>query len=366
MKTPFIDLRAQYSSIKEEIKKELDDVLENTAFILGKKVENFENEFAKFCNAKFALGVGSGTAALRLALLAVGIKQNDEVITVPNTFIATAEAISQVGAKPVFVDIDPKTYNIDINQIEKNITKKTKAILPVHLYGQPADMSAIIEIAEKHNLKIIEDACQAHGAEYKGKRVPISDIACFSFYPGKNLGAYGEGGAVVTNNEEIAQKIKMLRDHGQEKKYVHKLIGDNSRLEGFQGAVLGVKLKYLDKWTEMRRKNAQTYSKLLEDTGVVTPFEIEYAKHVYHLYIIKVKNRDKLQEYLQTKEIGTGLHYPIPIHLQDAYKHLNIKAGSYPITESYVKEILSLPMYAELTKEQIEYVADSIKTFINR
>ena len=363
MKIPFLDLKTQHESIKEEINKEVMDIIDNSSFILGEKVKNFENNFASYCNSKYAVAVNSGTSALHLALISKEIKQGDEVITSPNTFIATAEAISYTGAKPVFVDINPKTYNIDVNKIEEAITKKTKAIIPVHLYGHPVDMNPILELAEKYHLEIIEDCCQSHGSEYKGKKVPISGIGCFSFYPSKNLGAYGEGGIIVTNNKEIAEKVLILRDHGQKEKYLHEYIGYNYRMDGFQGAVLGVKLKYLDKWTEIRRKNARIYNELFKETDIVIPFEAEYAKHVYYLYVIKVKDRDKLQKHLQEKGIDTGLHYPIPIHLQNAYKHLKIFNGEYPISESYVKEILSLPMYAELKEDQIRYVCDSIKNF---
>lgn len=362
MNVPFVDLKAQYATIKEDIKKEIEEVLDNTAFILGKKVQDFEESFAEFCNSKYAIAVNSGTSALHLALLIKGIKEGDEVITVPNTFIATAEAISYCGATPIFVDIDPKTYNIDVTKIESVITNKTKAILPVHLYGQPADMDKIMEIAKKHNLEVIEDCCQSHGAEYKGKRIPVSSIGCFSFYPGKNLGAYGEGGAVVTDDKEIAEKIKILRDHGQEKKYYHKYIGYNYRMDGFQGAVLGVKLKQLDKWTELRRKAAKRYNELLKDV-VETPFEYPDNRHVYHLYVVRVKQREELIEFLNKEGIASGLHYPVPLHMQEAYSFLNIKKGTYPVTEKYTKEIVSLPMYPEITNDQINSVCDHIKRF---
>jgi len=362
MKIPLVDLKAQYNTIKDEIKKELEDVLENTSFILGDKVENFEKNFADYCNKKFAVCVNSGTSALHLALLSQGIGWGDEVITSPLTFIATAEAISYTGASPVFVDIDPNTYNIDPAKIESAITKRTKAIIPIHLYGQPADMVPIMEIAEKCGLKIIEDCCQAHGAEYKGNKVPVSSTGCFSFYPGKNLGAYGEGGAVVTNSSYIADKIKMLRNHGQSQKGCHKCIGYNCRMDGFQGAVLNVKLKYLNQWTDARRKNAELYNKLLK--GVVgIPKEAEYAKHVYHLYVIKLKRRDDLVRYLKSKNICTGIHYPIPVHLQEAYPFLGLKEGSFPEAEAAAKQILSLPIYPEISEEQINYAAAKIKEF---
>ncbi len=364
MKIPFSDLRTQYELIKEEIGINIAEVIDGSSYILGEKVKNFENKFADYCNSKYAVAVNSGTSALHLALVAKNIKHGDEVITSPNTFVATAEAISYTGAKPVFVDIDSKTYNIDTSKIEKAITKKTKAIIPVHLYGHPVDMDPIMEIAEKYNLEIIEDCCQSHGSEYKGKRVPVSNIGCFSFYPSKNLGAYGEGGIIVTNDEEVAEKASILRDHGQKEKYVHEYIGYNYRMDGFQGAVLGVKLKYLDKWIELRRKNAKLYNQLLEKTNIVIPHEAEYAKHVYYLYVIKVKDRDKLQSHLQKEGIATGLHYPIPIHLQNSYKYLNILEGSYPVSESYVKEILSLPMYAELNENQVRYIVSAIQDYL--
>jgi len=367
MNVPFVDLKAQYQSIKNEVQPALNNVLENTAFILGKEVQQFEEEFAAYCQTKYAVAVNSGTSALHLALLTAGIKSGDEVITVPNTFIATIEAIVYCGAKPIFVEIDPRTYNIDPNKIEAAITPKTKAILPVHLYGQPAEMDSILEIAKKYNLVVIEDACQAHGAEYNGRRVgSFGKLGCFSFYPGKNLGAYGEGGIVVTNDEELYQELRILRDHGSKDKYLHVKIGYNYRLSGFQGAILRVKLKYLDQWTQARREHAQYYNRLLSELNVQTPYESENAKHVYHLYIIKVKNRDNLQHYLREHGVATGLHYPIPVHVQEAYKYLGYGENSFPVTESYTQEILSLPMFPELTNEQIQYVVEKINDFQKR
>ncbi len=362
MKVPFVDLKAQYLGIKREIDAAIKEVIDNTSFILGKAVSDFERDFAAYCGKKHCIAVNSGTDALIMAMVSLDLKKGDEVITVPNTFIATAAAISHSGAKPVFVDCDRKTYTMDVKKIKEKITKKTKAIIPVHLYGQPCDMQPILELAEKHKIRVVEDCAQAHGAEYKGKKVPVADTGCFSFYPSKPLGAFGEGGAVVTDSDEIAEKIRMLRDQGQSQKYYHKYIGFNTRLHGIQGAVLGVKLKHIDKWNSMRRKNAKLYNELLEDV-CVTPYEAAYAKHVYHLYVIRVKNRDKLQTHLNEIGIATGIHYPVPIHLQEAYKHLDLKEGSFPETENYVKEALSLPMYAELSEEQIVYVADSIKQF---
>jgi dTDP-4-amino-4,6-dideoxygalactose transaminase len=362
MNIPFVDLKAQFETIKPEIEKAISDVLNESSFILGKHVEMFEQNFANLCNKKYAVAVNSGTTALMFALMAYGIKKGDEVITTPNTFIATAAAIHHTGAKPVFVDVDPEDYNMNPELLRKAITKKTKAIIPVHLYGQPANIGEIEKIAKEHSLIIIEDACQAHNSEYKNKKIPVTETGCFSFYPGKNLGAYGEGGMVVTDNEEVAKMAKLLRDHGQSKRYFHQIVGFNGRMEGIQGAVLNVKLKYLNKWTEQRRNNAKLYNSLLK--GVVKiPTERDYAKHVYHLYIIQAKERDKLAEFLKAKGISTGLHYPSPLHLQQAFSYLNYQAGSFPVTESYTKEILSLPMYAELTREQIEYVCSSIKEF---
>jgi len=313
-----------------------------------------------------AIGVGSGTAALWMALLAIGIGQGDEVITTPNTFIATCEAISFCGAKPVFVDIDEQTYNMNPDLLEDAITPKTKGIIPVHLFGQMADMDRIMEIARAHELFVIEDACQSHGAEYNGQRVgSIGDAGCFSFYPGKNLGAYGEAGTVVTNNEELAQKIRMLRDHGQAKKYKHRLIGWNGRMDGLQAAVLSVKLKYLAAWNKARRKNAQLYDELLTNVdGVITPIEEDYAKHVYHIYAIRTKNRNALVRALGEKNISCGIHYPIPVHLQEAYKFLGNREGSFPIVEKCANELLSLPMFPELSQEQIERVCHEIKCFL--
>lgn len=359
----FVDLKSQYNTIKEEIKNAIQEVIDSTTFILGEQLKNFEKEFADYCNAKYAVGLNSGTSALHLALLAKGIGKGDEVVTTPNTFIATCEAISYTGAVPKLADIKPGTYNMDPHKLEKAITPKTKAIIPVHLYGQPADMKEIIEIAKKHNITVIEDACQAHGAEHYDKKVPISDIGCFSFYPSKNLGAYGEGGSIVSNDNEVDEIIRAYRDHGQIKKNVHKYIGYNYRLEEMQAAILRVKLRHLDKWINMRRKNAMLYNGLLEDCDVVTPVEKEYKKHVYHLYVIRVKKRQKLIEHLNSKEIQTGIHYPTPVHLQEAYAHLNCKKGSFPIAEKYADEILSLPMFPELKEEEISFVAKAIKEF---
>jgi dTDP-4-amino-4,6-dideoxygalactose transaminase len=364
MKVNFVDLKAQYQTIKPEIDKAIENVISNTAFILGKAVAEFEEQFAAYCGAKHCVGINSGTSALIMALKALDVGEGDEVITTPNTFIATAEAISFAGATPVLVDIEEKNYNLDPAKLEKAITAKTKAIIPVHLYGQPADMDPIFEIAKKKGIPVIEDAAQAHGAQYKGKKTGgLATAACFSFYPGKNLGAYGEGGAVTTDDEGMAQKVRMLRDHGSPKKFYHEFIGNNCRLEGIQGAVLSVKLKHLDKWNDGRRKNADLYRKYLEGTGVGLPEEMPYARHVYHVFCVRVKERQKLIDFLKEKGIFTNIHYPIPIHLQKAYSFLGYKKGDFPATEGCMDEILSLPMFAELTEEEIKYTADCIREF---
>ncbi len=366
MNVPFVDLKAQYQTIKEEIAEAVQRVMEQTAFAGGPFVAQFEEEYASFCGCDYAVGVGSGTEALWLSLIAMGVGTGDEVITVPYTFIATAEAISYCGATPVFVDIDEKTYTMDPELIEDAITPRTKAIIPVHLCGQMADMDAILEIAQKHGLFVIEDACQAHGAEYKGKRAgTLGDVGCFSFYPGKNLGACGEAGAVVTYNKELAEKIAMLRDHGQAQKYYHDLIGWNCRMDGIQGAILSVKLKYLESWNEARRANARIYDEALKEVdGITLPCEAGYGRHVYHLYAVRVPQRDLLSNTLKEKGISCGIHYPVPVHLQNAYSHLGIESGSLPVSEACALDFLSLPMYAELTEEQIYYVTDCVNKIL--
>jgi dTDP-4-amino-4,6-dideoxygalactose transaminase len=366
MKVPYLDLKAQYEPIRGEIGDAIQQVLDRTAFAGGPFVAQFEKEFAAFCGTQFAVGVGSGTDALWMALLALGVGPGDEVITVPDTFIATAEAISYCGAKPVFVDVDPVTYNMDPSKIEAAITPKTRAIIPVHLFGQMADMDPIMEIARKWELLVVEDASQAHGAEYKGRKAgSIGDAGCFSFYPGKNLGAYGEAGAVVTSDEDLDGKIRMLRDHGQAKKYHHTMVGWNARMDGIQGAVLSVKLRHLPSWNEGRRRNAGIYDELLGAmAGVVAPKEAAYGKHVYHIYAIRVPQRDRVIASLAEKEIYCGIHYPIPLHLLDAYKSLNLGKGSFPVAEKSAAEFVSLPMYPELTHAQIDRVAGGIATFL--
>jgi dTDP-4-amino-4,6-dideoxygalactose transaminase len=362
MKIPFLDLKTQYDFIKDEIANAINDVIEKTAFAGGPFVQKFEEEFAEFCGAKLCIGVGSGTDALWLALLGFGIGPRDEVITVPNTFIATAEAISYCGAKPVFVDVNENSYNMNPSLLEAAITPRTKAIIPVHLFGQMADMDPILEIARKHKLYVIEDAAQAHGAEYKGRIAgSVGDAGCFSFYPGKNLGAYGEAGAVVTNNVELDKKIRMLRDHGQAKKNYHELVGWNARMDGFQGAILSVKLKHLPAWNEARRRNAILYNEILGKIDhVIIPQESPCNKHIYHIYAIRVQNRDALIKALAEKDVHCGIHYPIPLHLQDAYKDLGMGKGCFPVAEKVASEFISLPMYPELGKAQIEFVEREI------
>jgi dTDP-4-amino-4,6-dideoxygalactose transaminase len=358
---PFVDLKAQYAGIKDEVNAAIQNVLETCQFTLGSEVEAFEQEFASYCSAQYGIGVNTGTSALHLALLAAGVGPSDEVITVPFTFVATVAAIHYTGAKTVFVDIDPQTFTMDVKAIESAITQRTKAIIPVHLYGQSADMDPILEIAKRHNLVVVEDACQAHGAEYKGKRVgSLGDMGCFSFYPGKNLGAYGEGGMVTTNNPEYTRTIRMLRDWGAEKKYHHVLKGYNYRLEGIQGAVLRVKLKYLEEWTEGRRAAAACYNQLLTGLGVATPKEMAYARHVYHVYAIRARQRNEWQQALQAKGVQTGIHYPIPVHLLPAYADLGYMADDFPHSERAANEVLSLPMFAELTRAQCEEVCEAI------
>lgn len=361
MTVPFVDLKAQYKSIKPEVDAAIQHILENTQFILGAEVAELEKEFAAYSGATHGMGVNNGTSALHLAMLAAGIGPGDEVITTPFTFVASVAAIGYTGARPVFVDIDPKTYLIDPDKIEAAITPKTKALLPVHLYGQPCDMDAIMAIARKHGLVVIEDACQAHGAEWNGQRVGgIGDLAAFSFYPGKNLGAYGEGGMVTTNNADYARTIRMLRDWGAEKKYMHELKGYNMRLEGMQGAILRVKLKYLDKWTEARRAAAARYNELFAGSGVPTPFVQANVRHVYHIYSTRTSERARWQEQLNAKGIQTGIHYPIAIHLLPAWADLGLKRGDFPHAERAAAEQLSLPMYAEITPQMQEEVAAAV------
>jgi len=358
---PFVDLKAQYASIKGEVNAAIQGVLDSTQFTLGSEVVAFEKEFAAYCQSEQGIGVNTGTSALHLALLAAGVGPGDEVITVPFTFVATVAAIYYTGARPVFVDIDPRSFNMDVGALEAAITSRTKVILPVHLYGQSADMDPILAIAKKRGLVVVEDACQAHGAEYKGRRAgSMGAMGCFSFYPGKNLGAYGEGGMVVTNNAEYARTIRMLRDWGAERKYEHVLKGYNFRLEGIQGAVLRVKLKYLEGWTEARIAAARRYDRLMAKNGVATPEAMSYARHVYHIYAIRTQNRAAWQQALQTQGIHTGIHYPIPVHMLPAYADLGYKSGQFPNAEKASAEVLSLPMFPEMTAEQSEIVSAAV------
>ncbi len=366
MNIPLVDLKSQYDAIKDDVDQVIADVIAKSAYIGGEYVKSFETAFAHFCNARHCVGVGNGTDALCIALKTLGIGAGDEVITAANSFIATSEAITQTGAKVVFVDINPKTYNIDAAKIEEKITSKTRAIVPVHLYGQPADMDPILSLARKYGLRIIEDAAQAHGAAYKGRRIgSIGDMACFSFYPGKNLGAYGDAGAIVTNDEAWAMKARMIANHGRIDKYDHEIEGVNSRLDGLQAAVLGVKLKHLGKWTEQRRKNAYLYNDHLKDSGLTTPAEIADTTCVYHLYVVRTKNdkRQKLQDYLKTKGIATGIHYPIALPNLKAYAYLKHNNSDFREATKASQEILSLPIFPELDENQIRFIAESIKSF---
>jgi dTDP-4-amino-4,6-dideoxygalactose transaminase len=367
MKVNFLDLKKQYESIKTDIDEAIKKVIDRTAFAGGPFVQQFEEEFASYCGTAHAVGVGSGTEALWLALLALDIGQGDEVITIPNTFIATAEAISFAGATPIFVDIDRKTFTMDPAKIEEAITPKTKAIIPVQLFGQMSDMDPIMDIAKKHNLHVIEDACQAHGAEYKGKRAgSIGIMGAFSFYPGKNLGAYGEGGGITTNNKELADKCKMLRDHGQSKKYYHSLVGWNARLDGIQGAILSAKLKHLDTWNASRRANAQLYRDLMKDvSGIELPVEADYGKHVYHIFAIMTENRTAFMDYLKEKEVYCGIHYPVPLHKQEAYKDTECAKKTYPVAEECSAKFVSLPMGEHLEKEHIEFVNTVVREYFS-
>jgi dTDP-4-amino-4,6-dideoxygalactose transaminase len=360
---PLIDLRKQYLSVKEEMDLAIQRVIDQGAFILGPDVAAFEEEAAQYLGVKYAVGVGSGTDALEIALLSLGVGENDEVITTPFTFIATAEAIANVGARPVFVDIDPGSYCLDPELIEQKINRRTRAILPVHLYGHPAEMGGITELADKYDLKLVEDCAQALGAEYKGKKVgSIGDAGCLSFFPGKNLGCFGDGGMVVTNDEKAYVTAKMLRHHGSKKKYYHSIAGFNSRLDTLQAAVLRVKLKYLDKWNEMRRKNAALYAELLSadnsQNEVSRPYIASWIKHSFNYYTVRVKDREKTQKRLDEAEIGNRIYFPLCLHLQEVYKWLGHGIGDFPEAEKAQREVLSLPMFAELSSEQIEEIAE--------
>lgn len=363
MQVPLVDLKAQYQGVKDETLIAISKVLDGMQLFLGENVRGLEDEFARYCGSGFGIGVGSGTDAIHLALRACGVEPGDEVITVSHTFIATAEAIAQAGARPVFVDIDPETYTIDPSRIEAAITPRTKAIIPVHLYGHPADMDPIMAVARSYGLKVIEDSSQAHGASYNGKRVgTIGDAGAFSFYVTKNLGAYGEAGIVVTDDEKIAANIRMLRDHGSIEKYKHELLGFNARLDEIQAAILRIKLRHLDDWNISRRTNAETYNRLLDIDAVRGPVERPGSQHVYHLYVVETDRRDELKKHLESRGVGTSIHYPIPVHEQQPFSD-GFRPGTLPVTESKAGRILSLPMFPELTAGQVEYVAPCIGEF---
>jgi dTDP-4-amino-4,6-dideoxygalactose transaminase len=361
VRVPFLDLKAQYHSIKPEIDAAIARILETSQFVLGEEVAGFEREFAAYCGAAHGVAVNSGTSALHLAFLAAGIGPGDEVITIPHTFVATVAAIRYTGARAVFVDVDPASFTMDPGKVEAAITPRTRAIAPVHLYGHPADMDPILEIARRRRLAVVEDAAQAHGARYKGRPAgSMGDLACFSFYPGKNLGAYGEGGLVVTSNEEYARIIRMLRDWGQDRKYHHLLAGYNYRMEGLQGAILRVKLRHLEKWTEARRAHAGRYRALLADTGLGLPAEAPGCRHVYHVYAVRTRERETLMKALGEQGIQTGIHYPVPVHLQPAYADAAWSKGSFPHSENAADEVVSLPMYPEMTEEHLQAVSQAL------
>jgi dTDP-4-amino-4,6-dideoxygalactose transaminase len=366
MNVPLVDLKAQYKTIKPQIDAAIQRIVDGTSFILGKEVTSFEEAFAAYCGVRHCIGVGSGTAAIHLALLAAGVGPGDEVITTPFTFIATAGPIWMVGAKPVFVDIDLLSYAMDPDRVEAAITARTRAIMPVHLYGHPADMDPILDIADRHGLTVIEDAAQAHGAEYRGRRVgTMGRLACFSFYPGKNLGAYGDAGAVVTDDAALAQHVTMLRDHGRRSKYEHEFMGYGERLDAMQAAILAAKLPYLEEWTERRRQAAARYNALLAGADVVLPHEAEHVRAVYHIYALRTRRRDALLKHLNGLDIGAGIHYPIALHRQPALAYLGLPRGSFPAAATAAAEELSLPLYPEITEEQLTYVAGAVTGFLS-
>jgi dTDP-4-amino-4,6-dideoxygalactose transaminase len=367
MSVPFVDLKGQYASIKSEIDAAVEAVINETAFVGGPFVKEFEEAFARYCGVEHCVGLANGTDALYIALRTLGVGPGDEVITVANSFVATSEAIKMAGAQVVFVDMNPRTYTMDVDRLAEKITRKTKAIMPVHLYGQPADMDAILALASKHGLRVIGDAAQAHGALHHGRPISkLADITCFSFYPGKNLGAYGEGGALLTDNEAWAATARMIANHGRTKKYDHDFEGVNSRLDGLQAAILSVKLRHLDEWTEKRRRNAYRYNKALEGSGVITPGESADVRAVYHLYVVRVPNggRDGLQDHLKANGISTGVHYPIALPYLNAYRYLAHTEKDFPESLNASGEILSLPMCPELTEEQLQYVAEKIGAYV--
>jgi dTDP-4-amino-4,6-dideoxygalactose transaminase len=366
IRVPFLDLNAHHAALRGEFDRAVREVIDSSAFAGGPFVEKFEADFASYCGCQHAIGVGSGTEALWLSLLACGVGPGDEVITVPSTFMATAEAITYCGARPVFVDVDDRTYTMDPAGLEEAVGSRTKAIIPVHLFGQSADMDPILEFAREHDLLVIEDAAQAHGAKYKGRKVgTLGHAGCFSFYPGKNLGAFGEAGAVVTDNLELQEKIRVLRDHGQVRKYHHTMVGWNCRMDGIQAAVLSVKLQHLESGNSLRRAHALQYDEMFDGMDeVVTPFAAPYAQHVYHIYAIRVQERDEVMWLLQEKGIQCGVHYPIPVHLQKAYRSLGYTAGALPMSERTALEFISLPMFPELTEAQVQTVALGVKEAI--
>jgi dTDP-4-amino-4,6-dideoxygalactose transaminase len=367
MHVPFLDLAAQYASIKDEIDGAIRDVVESQRFVGGEAVERFEQSLATYCGARHAVGVANGTDALQLALRACNVGAGDEVITAANSFIATAAAIESVGARPVLVDIDPATYNLDPNKIEAALTTKTRAIIPIHLYGQPADMQPILEIARHNALLVIEDAAQAHGAKYQGQRAgSLGDIACFSFYPGKNLGAYGDGGAITTNDATLRDRVLLLRDHGRTSKYEHAVVGFNSRLDTLQAAVLDVKLRHLDQWNQRRQQVAAWYEEELAATDLRLPAVQQGATHVYHLYVVQSPNREALMDGLAQANIGTSIHYPLPLHLQPALSHLGYTEGDMPHTEAAAQRIVSLPIFSEMTRDQVRHVAAACANLLLR
>lgn len=366
-KIPYLDLPAQIRPLRKEIDAAIARTLDACSFCLGPDVVQFEKDFAKYCGAEHCVAFNSGTSALHVALLLLNIKQDDEIISTPYTFVATSWAISYVNATPVYVDIDDATFNLDPAQIEKAITPRTKAIVPVHLYGHPLDLDGILAVAKKHNLPVVEDACQAHGAKYKGKPIgTFGAMSCYSFYPGKNLGAAGEGGALVTNNAEFAKRARSLREHGSTVRYYHDEVGFNYRMEGIQGAVLGVKLPHLPAWTAGRQRVAKLYAELLAGTPLQLPTQADWAESVWHLYVVRHPKRDALKKYLEDNGVGCALHYPLPLHLQKCYAHLGYKEGAFPVSEKAARECLSLPIYAELTDAQVQRVADVIKDFFKQ
>jgi dTDP-4-amino-4,6-dideoxygalactose transaminase len=364
---PYLDLQAQIRPLRAELDAVIARTIDHCSFCLGPDVAQFEKDFAKFCGAEYCVGFNSGTSAEHVAMLLLGVGPGDEVITTPFTFVATSWAISYAGAKPVYVDIDDRTFNLDPKLLERAITTRTKAVLPVHLYGQPFDVDPILEICGKHKLPLVEDACQSHGAKYKGKVVgTFGDISCFSFYPGKNLGAFGEGGALVTNNAEFAKRARSLREHGSTVRYYHDEVGFNYRMEGIQGAVLGVKLKHLQTWTHERQRVARRYAELLTDTPLQLPSDTALTESVWHLYVVRHPQRDALKKHLEANQVGCALHYPVPLHLQKCYANLGHKAGDFPIAEKAARECLSLPIFPELTDKQIQRVAQVVKEFFSK